>query len=92
MHAAVDLCRVLVGVARQAQLATGGGDQFDASGVLGRADLVATRATERYGAVDMGALALVLMALQTFRGVGLGIERDRMFAGVQAQSRGEQHR
>jgi hypothetical protein len=86
MHSALGFRGVLVGVARQTELAAGGRDQFDASDGLGNPDFMATRAAHCDGRVDVRTFALVFMTLQALGCIRVRLKRDRVLIRTQARS------
>lgn len=53
-----------------------GSDELDAGYIFIGTDLVAARTAHRDGGVDELPLALVVMTLDAFRRIGLGVQRD----------------
>jgi hypothetical protein len=86
-----DVGSVLVRMACQAESERRRCDQFHPRDVFVDPDLVAGGASHRHRGMNRLALGLVFMAGDAGGSIGLRVKRDRMFRGVGAACKSEEH-
>ena len=88
---ALDVCRILVGVAGEAQRGCRGGDQLDARHILINTDFVAAGAARGYRGVDVLPFGFIRVAFQAGCRVGVLLKWNRVNVRVGRRNSKQKH-
>ncbi len=83
MDLALDIRRVLLRMTGEAECLRGGRCQFDTGDVFVYSDLMTSGTSGRNRGMNRLAFRLVLVAFDTFRGIGVLVQGDRMLSRIQ---------